>query len=122
MKDIIKHDPDLIIHVYNIQELAQLSKDLEIFEIVQNAVKKKGGSKIPTIIVANRLEQTFNTKQIVFWPPKEYPDDCIFREEIERKVNVLGDMLHLINRKPIDPINKYKGFTTQLMILIFIAE
>jgi predicted GTPase/uncharacterized protein (DUF697 family) len=108
-KDIIEHDPDLIIHIYSIQELAQLGEDLKIFEALQNIVKKNEGSKIPTLIVANRFEHSSSPKQLNFWPPKEHPDNCIFREEIEHKINLLGDKLKLINRKPIDSINKYKG-------------
>lgn len=103
--DIIKHKPDILMHVINIKELRAFSNDLDAFKRIRKKIKKKMDKEIPTFIVLTNTDSLGNPRE---WPLEEYPKKtALVKEALDYLTH---DILNLDNSSLIDLNFPYKGY------------
>ncbi len=68
--DLVKHNPDVIMHVISAPEVRNLSKDMEVFREISLNIKKELNTSIPTTVVLTKVDTLGNPRE---WPPEKAP-------------------------------------------------
>ena len=103
--DIIKHKPDILMHVINIKELRAFSNDLQAFKRIRKKIEKKLDENIATFIVLTNTDTLGNPRE---WPLEEYPQKtALVKEALDYLTH---DILDLNNSNLIDLNFPYKGY------------
>ena len=77
---VIKHTPDVILHLISSPEIRTFQNDLVVYNEIMDEVEKRQKVKIPTILVLTKPDTLGNPRE---WPPEEYP----------KKAGILTDKL-----------------------------
>ncbi len=106
--DLIKYQPDVIMHVVSAPEIRNLKNDLKVFGDIYNQLKQATGLSIPTLVVVNKADTLGNPRE---WPPEENAKKAAL---IKESLDYLSqDVLKVKERKKIDRNFPIKGFFTK---------
>lgn len=107
-EDIVKHQPDVIMHVVSAPEIRNLNNDLKEFRNIYNRLKQATGVAVPTLVVVNKADTLGNPRE---WPPEESPKKAALIKDALDYLSL--DILKVRERKQIDLNFPLKGLITK---------
>lgn len=105
LKDnILRHQPDVILHVMNTPEARNMEKDMEFRLELKKFIRDKLNYDIPLVMILNKADTFGNPRE---WPPEEYSNKAgLLNDQMEY---VATDML-VAKKKPLNANIPYYGY------------
>lgn len=105
LKDnILKHKPDVILHVVNMPEARAMEKDMEFRMELKDFIKDRLSYDIPLVLILNKADTFKNPRQ---WPPEEFPAKA--NDLNEQMEYIIEDMLQA-EKIPLNANIPYYGY------------
>lgn len=103
--DIIKYNPDIILHVISAPEVRNLSNDLALFKTIKKEIDKKINRDIPVVLVLNKIDTLGNPRH---WPIEKFED----KKEMVEQLNqyMIDDVLKISKYNYLDSSKPELGF------------
>ena len=106
-EDLIKHRPDVIMHVISTPEIRNLEMDLRIFRELAGDLKAQTGVDTPAIIVLNKADTLGNPRE---WPPEAFAQKAAL---VGEALNYMCDDVLKVEKSPLNLNFNLKGYTTK---------
>ena len=107
-EDIVKYQPDVIMHVVSAPEIRNLGNDLKAFRNIYNKLSRATGVAVPAVIVVNKADTLGNPRE---WPPEENAKKAaLIKDSLEY---LAKEVLNVRERKHIDLNYPIKGSITR---------
>src|SRR5699024_4137472 len=105
LKDnILKHEPDVILHVVNKPEARAMERDMEFRAELKKFIKDQMNYDIPLVLILIKADIFKNPRQ---WPPEEFPSKA--NDLNEQMEYIIGDMLEA-GKSPLNANISYYGY------------
>ncbi len=103
---MLKHRPDVVLHVISMPEVRALSNDLRVMSDLMRDLRKKTGGDTPLVVVLSKPDIIGNPRE---WPPERYSRKAAqIKEAIDYFVS---DGLQLrAGFRPLDLNTPYRGY------------